>query len=184
MGASPRFPPLLVATIKALAGELPAQRDVPLSRYSTADLVRSIEAQPTAPAVSASTIGRILDQDARKPWQQRSWITPRDPAFAEKAGPGLDLYAGVWAGHPLASTDCVISADEQTSIQARIRTAPTTPPRPGAPAQVEHEYARGGALASLAAWDVHRGGAIGRGEATTGSAAFGHLVDQVLAQEP
>ncbi len=184
MGASPRFPPLLVATIKALACELPAQREAPLGRYSTTDLVRYIEAQPTAPTVSASTIWRILDQDALKPWQQRSWITPRDPAFAEKAGRVLDLYAGVWMGQPLAPTDCVISADEKTSIQARIRTAPTTPPRPGAPAQVEHEYARGGALAYLAAWDVRRGGAIGRCEATTGIVAFGHLVDQVMAQEP
>ncbi len=50
--------------------------------------------------------------------------------------------------------------------------------------RVEHEYARGGALAYLAAWDVRRGGVLGRCEATTGIAPFGRLVAQVMAQEP
>ncbi len=184
MGASPRFHPLAAATIKALACELPAQREQPLSRSSTADFVRYIEAQPAAPAVSASTLWRILDQDALKPWRHRSWLTPRDPAFAAKAGRVLDLYAGVWDGQPLAPGDCVLSADEKTSIQARVRCAPTTPPRPGAPMPVEHEYDRGGALAYLAAWDVRRGGVIGRCEATTGIEPFGRLVAQVMRQEP
>jgi hypothetical protein len=173
-----------VATVKALACELPARRDAPLSRYSTADFVRYIQAQPAPPPVSASTLWRLLDQDALKPWRQRSWITPRDPAFAAKAGRVLDLYAGRWEGRPLAREDCVLSADEKTSIQARVRRAPTTPSRPGAPMQVEHEYDRGGALAYLAAWDVRRGGVLGRCEATTGIAPFDRLVDQVMPQEP
>lgn len=134
--------------------------------------------------MSRSTVWRILDGDALKPWRHRSWITVRDPAFAAKAGRVLDLYEGVWEGRPLAPEDCVLSADEQTSIQARRRRAPTTAPRPGQTARVEHEYDRGGALASLAAWDVRRGGVIGRCEATTGIAPFGRLVDQVMAQEP
>ncbi len=173
-----------MALVKALACERPTQREQPRSRYSTADLVRYIAAQPDAPPLSASTLWRIVDQDARKPWQHRSWITPRDPAFAAKAGRVLDLYAGWWEGRPLTPEDCVLSADEKTSIQARVRCAPTTPSRPGAPAPVEHEYDRGGALAYLAAWDVRRGGVIGRCETTTGIAPFDRLVDQVMAQEP
>jgi hypothetical protein len=78
----------------------------------------------------------------------------------------------------------VLSADEKTSIQARGRRHPSRPPGPGAGQRVEHEYVRGGALAYLAAWDVRAGGVIGRCEATTGKAAFGRLVDQVMAQEP
>jgi hypothetical protein len=134
--------------------------------------------------MSASTIWRILDRDALRPWRHRSWITVRDPDFAAKAGRVLDLYEGWWAGRPLGPTDCVVSADEKTSIQARGRCAPTTPPGHRRPMRVEHEYARGGALAYLAAWDVRRGGASGRCEATTGIAPFGRLVDQVMAQEP
>lgn len=49
---------------------------------------------------------------------------------------------------------------------------------------MEHAYARGGATAYLAAWDVRRGGAIGRCEATTGIEPFGRLVDQVMRQAP
>ena len=143
-----------MATVKALACELPTQRDEPLSRYSTAELARLVSAQPDAPAMSRSTIRRILDGDALQPWRSRSWLFPRDPQFAEKGGRVLDLYAGYWEGQPLQPDDCVLSADEKTSIQARVRRHPTTPPLPGQPMRVEHEYERGGALAGcpLGAW--------------------------------
>jgi hypothetical protein len=173
-----------VATVKALACEVPARREQPLARSSTADLTRLIAAHPEAPPLSASTIWRILDRDALKPWQHQHWLSPRDPRFAEQAGRVLDLYAGWWEGAPLAPDACLISADEQTSIQARTRCHPSTPPRPGQAMRVEHAYARGGALASLAAWDVRRGGVIGRCEPTTGIAPFGRLVAQVMGQEP
>lgn len=163
---------------------MPARRDEPLSRYSTADLARLVEAHPDAPPMSRSTIWRILDRDALKPWRHQSWLYPRDPQFAAKAGRVLDLYAGWWGGQPLAPDDCLISADEKTSIQARIRRHATSPPQPGQSARVEHEYARGGALAYLAAWDVRRGGAIGRCDATTGIGPFDELVAAVMAREP
>jgi len=50
--------------------------------------------------------------------------------------------------------------------------------------RVEHEYERGGALAYLAAWDVHRARLFGRCEPHTGIAAFGRLVAQVMGEEP
>ena len=50
--------------------------------------------------------------------------------------------------------------------------------------RVEHEYDRGGALAYLAAWDVHRAKIFGRCEPTTGIEPFGRLVDQVMTTEP
>jgi hypothetical protein len=173
-----------VATVKALACELPAARDQPLSRYSAAELARLIQQHPDAPAMSRSTIWRILDRDALKPWRYRSWLFPRDPRFAEKAGRVLDLYAGSWEGRPLHPDDCIVSADEKTSIQARGRRHPGRPPGPGQPARVEHEYDRGGALAYLAAWDVRRGRIAGRCETKTGKAPFGRLVDQLMRQEP
>lgn len=168
----------------ALACELPAQRAEPLSRYSTAELARLVSAHPDAPPLSRSSIWRLLDRHVLKPWRYRSWLFPRDPQFLAKAGRVLDLYAGRWAGAPLQPDEYVISADEKTSIQARRRRHPTTPPLPGQPMRVEHEYGRGGALAYLAAWDVRRGGVLGRCEATTGKAPFGRLVEQVMAQEP
>src|SRR5882672_5044903 len=51
--------------------------------------------------ISRSTVWRILETDAIKPWRYKYWIFPRDPHFAEKAGPILDLYMGMWQGEPL-----------------------------------------------------------------------------------
>jgi hypothetical protein len=108
----------------------------------------------------------------------------RDPAFAAKAARVLDLYAGIWDGEPLGPGDYVICADEKTSIQARCRCHPTLPPGKARAMRVEHDYERGGALAYLAAWDVHRGKITGRCEDTTGIAPFSRLVEQVMTAEP
>jgi hypothetical protein len=134
--------------------------------------------------ISRSTVSRILDEDAIKPWQYKYWIFPRDPQFMEKAGPILDLYAGNWGGKPLENGDFIVSADEKTSIQARIRIHPSLGSGLGRAARIEFEYERGGALQYLAAWDVRRGYIMGRCEATSGIEPFGRLVDQVLSQEP
>ena len=50
--------------------------------------------------------------------------------------------------------------------------------------RIEHEYGRGGALAYLAAWDVHRAKLFGRCEPSTGIEPFGRLVGQVMGTEP
>jgi len=78
----------------------------------------------------------------------------------------------------------VISADEKTSIQARQRCHPTLAPTSTRDMRVEHECDRGGALAYLAAWDVHQAKVFGRCEPTTGIEPFGRLVEQVMATEP
>jgi DDE superfamily endonuclease len=139
---------------------------------------------PAGGPLSPSTIWRILDQDALKPWRYQLWIFPRDPAFAVKAGRVLDLYAGWWEGAPLGPDDYVLTADEKTSIQARCRCHPGRPPLSRHAPQVEFEYERRGALQYLAAWDVRRGLVCGRCEAHTGIAPFGRLVADVMSQEP
>ena len=50
--------------------------------------------------------------------------------------------------------------------------------------RVNHEYQRGGALAYLAAYDVHRAKVFGRCEPRTGIAPFMALVTQVMTTEP
>ena len=101
--------------------------------------------------ISGATIWRWLDQDAIRPWQHRSWIFPRDPQFEQKAERVLDLYQGGWQDKALGSDEYVISADEKTSIQARVRIHPPEPTQAGQSMRVEFEYQRGGALAYLAA---------------------------------
>ena len=183
-GRPPVFPPELVMQVKALACELPHQHGLPLSRYSGRDLVREVARRGWVASISGRTIWRWLDEDAIRPWQHRSWIFPRDPDFQVKAERVLDLYQGLWNGQALGAHDFIISADEKTSIQARLRLHPTLPPQPRQSMRVEFEYERGGALAYLAAWDVRRAKVFGRCETTTGIEPFGRLVQQVMEQEP
>ncbi|MER5850492.1 transposase [Streptomyces sp. NPDC002012] len=49
---------------------------------------------------------------------------------------------------------------------------------------MNHTYGRGGALAYLAAYDVHRAIVFGRTEPRTGIDPFMNLVTQVMSQEP
>src|SRR6516165_8451575 len=114
-GASPLFPPLDHALVKAVACELVAETKQPLSRQSLAD-VRARVCKGLGKPISRSTVWRILDTDAIKPWRYKYWIFPRDPHFAEKAGLLLDLYAGMWQGQPLGPHDHILSADEKTGI--------------------------------------------------------------------
>ncbi len=170
--------------VKALACELPARRGQPLARWSVAELAAEARRVGLVATISDSTVWRWLHADAIRPWQHRCWIFPRDPDFAAKAGRLLDLYERVWEGRALRDDEFVLSADEKTSIQARVRCHPTRPPQPGACMRVEHEYDRGGAWAYLAALDVHRAKLFGRCEPKTGIAPFDRLVAQVMAQPP
>jgi hypothetical protein len=183
VGASPLFPPLDRAAVTALACERVARTETPLSRLSLGDLAR-IASDELGKPISRWTVGRILDENSIKPWQYEHWIFPRAPDFFAKASVVLDLYEGRWQGDRLGLSDHIISSDEKTSIQARIRCHATLPPGPGRCRRVEHEYERGGALQYLAAWDVQRGTVIGRCEEKTGIEPFGRLVAQVMESEP
>ncbi|MFI6603489.1 hypothetical protein ACIBHX_45265 [Nonomuraea sp. NPDC050536] len=66
----------------------------------------------------------------------------------------------------------MISADEKTSIQARCRCHPALAPGQARAMRVNHTYGRGGALAYLAAYDVHRAKVFGRTEPRTGIDPF------------
>ncbi len=170
--------------VKALACDLPARRGQPLARWSVAEVAAEPRRAGLVATISDRTIWRWLHAEAIRPWQHRCWSFPRDPDFARKAGRLLDRSERVWEGRTLRADACVVSADEKTSIQARVRCYPTRAPRPGAPMRVEHEYDRGGAWAYLAALDVHRANLCGRCEPKSGIAPCARLVAQVMTQPP
>lgn len=170
--------------VKALACELPRTLGLPFSRLSHGEVAKQAVKRGIVAAISDATVWRWLSADAIRPWAHRSWIFPRDPEFAEKAGRVLDLYHGVWEGEPLGPNDCVLSADEKTSIQARRRLHAGLPPAAGRSRRLEFEYERKGALAYMAARDVRRAKVFGCCEQTTGIEAFRRLVDLVMQQEP
>ena len=170
--------------VKALACQLPAATGVPLSRWSCAELARELVLRGIVAFISGATVWRTLARDAIRPWHHRMWIFPRDPDFAAKAARVLDLYARAFEGQPLGDREFVICADEKTSVQARCRCHPSLPAGRARLLRVEHEYERKGAVAYMAAYDVHRAKVLGRCEETTGIAPFGHLVEQVMTAEP
>src|SRR4051794_30517771 len=179
------FSAVQVAEVKALACELPAESGLPLAKWSCPDLAAEAQQRGVVVSVSASSVRRWLAADAIKPWQHRSWIFPRDPDFAVKAGRVLDLYARTFDGEPLAADEYVLSADEKPGVQARQRIHPSRPARPGRqPMRVESEYRRHGTVAYLAAYDVHHARVVGHTAPTPGIEPFTALVAKVMTQEP
>jgi len=170
--------------IKALACELPRRLGLPFSRLSSADVAREVVLRGIVAAISVATVWRHLHMDAIRPWMHRSWLNPRDPLFADRAAPVLDLYFRVFGGVPLGPDDHVICSDEKTGIQARHRKLIDAGPLPDRPRRVEFEYQRKGALAYLAAWDVHGARLFGICESKTGIESYRKLVDLVMQQEP
>lgn len=147
-GRPRQFSDVQTAQVKPLACELPAERGVPLSRWSAADLADEAVAAGIVKDISAATVARWLAADAIKPWRHRSWIFPRDPQFAVKASTVLDLYARAFDGQPLGAGEFVISADENTSIQTRCRCHPC-PCRKPHPPWWESVYEVSGILTQL-----------------------------------
>src|SRR6185437_11067530 len=179
-GAQRSFPPSLVVAVKALACELPYEYEVPLSRWSLPEIRREVIDRGLVASIGETTLWRWLTEDAIRPWSHRSWIFPRDPDFERKAARVLDLYEGRWQGTLLSPRDCVVCADEKTSVQARRRCHATLPTGHARPMRVEHEYDRLGAWSYLAAWDVRRARVYGRCERGSSIAAFDRLVAHVM----
>ena len=74
----------VVAEVKAMACAPPSEREVPLSRWSSAELAAQARTEGLVESVSASTVRRWLAADAIKPWQFRSWIFPRTPHLLKR----------------------------------------------------------------------------------------------------
>ena len=178
-GRPPVFTAADRAEAVALACALPAETGVPLSRWSCPELARELAARCQV-AASASTVapvaGRRRAQTVAAPLVD---LRPR-PGLRGQGRPRAGPVCRHLGRRAAGRNDFVICADEKTSIQARCRCHPTLPPGKARAMRVEHDYKRGGALAYLAAWDVHRGQVTGRCEATTGIAPFSRLVEQVM----
>src|SRR4051812_11442208 len=122
------FPPGQVAEVVAVACELPARHDRPLGRFSRTELHRLVIEQGVTDA-SATTIWRWLHDRSLKPWQQRSWIFPRDPDFQPKAGRVLDLYARRFEGrrlHPGEGVSEDLCRHERTGASCPRRSRPVS----------------------------------------------------------
>jgi len=159
------------------------KHELPLSRFSLADLLPVVRCEAGLEALSRSSLARFLREDALKPWQYHYWLFPRDPDFVSKACVVLDLYAGFWEGKRLDPNDYVISADEK-SMQILKRCHPSLPTIAGQPMRVEFEYDRQGTRAYHAALDVFNAKLFGQVVENTTIATFNNLIDRVMTQAP
>jgi hypothetical protein len=138
-----------------LACERPEQAGRSLSQWDCRELARQLQTEGLVNSLSPQTVQRILAHCRLKPWRLHLWLhprAPRDAAFGQCVQELADLYT-----RPLLPSELVLSLDEKTSIQPRPRRSATRPARPGRPGQVEHEYARNGALHLFAAFDTRSG---------------------------
>ncbi len=102
--------------------------------------------------ISASQVGRILKAMHLDVTRVRGWLNRRDdPHFWERVRDVCGLYLNC------PDNAIVVSVDEKTSVQAKERTHPDQPTRPGRRRRREWEYIRHGTASLFAALDVHSG---------------------------
>jgi transposase len=183
VAASRVFPPSAVTEVKAAACDNAGARAKGLSYYSIRDLAKLVMQKLSLVTLAPSTVWDILDQDAIKPWQYRSWIFPRDPVFAKYANVVLDLYQGCYMGEPLGERDFVFSGDEKPGLLIRTRCRPTVLPTPGKAGLIEFEYRRHGTATLLALLEISSGVVFHQTVAKSGIVPFKKLIDQLLEQE-
>ncbi|WP_269857051.1 hypothetical protein [Streptomyces sp. RPT161] len=116
-------------------------------------------------AVLHAAHGRSNGFIAREKGLHLDTVRRRPGRFFHAGLPGsktVNAYIRTWQGEQLGDDEFVISADEKTSIQALCRCHPTLACRQGQGDARQSHYGRGGALAYLAAYDVHAAMAFGR----------------------
>jgi hypothetical protein len=141
------------------ACELPEEADRSLSQWDCAELARQLVRDEVVASISPQTVQRMLTVNRLKPWRHHVWLhprTPRDATFAAQVRAVADLLT-----RGLGDDEVVLSLDEMTSLQPRVRRVPTRPAQPGRPVQVEHEYKRAGATHLFAALDTRSGQVYG-----------------------
>ena len=182
-GRKPRLSPSVVIEVKAAACDNAEARTKGLSHYSIRDLAGVLRDKLSLVKLAPSTVWSILDQDAIKPWQYRSWISRRDPEFSKYADVVLDLYQGIYMGQPLRERDFVFSGDEKPGLLLRTRCNATQQPAPGMPGLIEFEYRRHGTAALLALLEIGSGQVFHETVAKSGIEPFMKLIEKMLENE-
>jgi hypothetical protein len=176
------FPPSDPVEVVSLATQKPAARHCPATRWSIDDWVAARRPQPAAPAMSRSTLWRILDDAALKPHRSVYGLNSHAPDFDTKARSLCDLYVN--ALRLSHAGGLVICVDEKTGLQILQRKYPTPLAQPGQPETREQEYLRHGVRARLASFVVPTGQVLWHCGLTRTSDDFVAPLRAVVAQRP
>ena len=101
--------------------------------------------------ISRDTIGRRLEENDLKPWQQKMWCVPKiDAEYVARMEDVLDLYTRA----PAPGTAVVCVDETPRQLVGEVRTP--SPPSPGRPARSDYEYHRNGTANVFLCLDAHR----------------------------
>src|SRR6266446_6084677 len=176
------FPPSERVDVVSLATRKPTEGYCPATRWSMNDLVAARRHQPSATAMSRSTIWRILNDADLKPHRSVYWLNSHDPDFEAKAREICQLYGNALRFYEQGRL--VICTDEKTGMQILQRKYPTQPAQPGKPEKREQEYIRHGVRALIASFVVPTGHLVWNLGATRTSKDFAAHLANVVRQLP
>ena len=135
-------------------------------------------AMAKATGLSLRTVQRIWAAHRLQPHRIRSFKRSNDPDFIAK----LEDIVGLYVAPPRHAV--VLSVDEKSQIQARDRTQPCLPLKPGKARTMTHDYVRHGTTTLFAALNVLDGTVIGRCMARHRHQEFLRFLNAVEAAVP
>jgi len=143
----------------ALACEPPKLSGRPIGHWTLRELRDEAIERKIVTDISASQIGRFLQQAAVQPHRKKMWLntTEKDPQkFQAEVENVCHTYLEAAAKAATDGTHTV-SVDEATSLQAIERNAPDKPAQPDSVSKQEFEYTRHGTTTLTAGLDVVTG---------------------------
>lgn len=158
-GAPATFTAEQVSQIVALACEPPKLSGRPIDHWTLRELRDEAIERNIVTDISASRIGRFLQQAAVQPHRKKMWLntTEKDPQqFQAEVENVCRTYLEAPAKAATDGTHTV-SVDEATSLQAIERNAPDKPAQPEHVPKQEFEYTRHGTTTLTAGLDVVTG---------------------------
>jgi len=128
-GCPPEFDAEVAIHIVKIACEMPEKFGRSLDKWDCDEIAKELIRTKVVQSISAETVRRILSNNKLKPWRHHMWLSekkPRDQEFCNKVRDVANQYF-----RSLEDWECVLSVDENTSIQARKRIADIMPAKPG-----------------------------------------------------
>ncbi len=157
-GAPATFTAEQVSQIVALACEPPKLSGRPINHWTLRELRDEAIKRKIVTDISASQIGRFLQQAAVQPHRKKMWLntTEKDP---QKFQAEVENVCRTYLEAPAkaAAGAHTVSVDEATSLQAIERNAPDKPAQPDRVPKQEFEYTRHGTTTLTAGLDVVTG---------------------------
>jgi transposase len=170
-----KITPLERHQVIAAACQSPATLGCSRQVWSHESLASALVAKHLVREVSASEVGRILEEADIKPHRVKMWCHSEDPNFQAKLRGIVEVYCRRPPGEP------VLCIDEKTGMQALSRSRDLQSAGPGHPGRFEFEYKRRGTRCLFACFNIATGKVLGRCTATRKRPDFFAFMDWVAS---